>query len=428
MFNSSKPEKVETQVRLCKARLGLQKNKRTLATKQMRKEIADLLRNGKQEYARIRVEGVIRENLLMQAYEILGLYLELVAVRSQLIYKTKEIPRDMVEAISSIIYAAQRISDVPELATLRALFTSKYSKEYAAEASSDVTCSKWQVNTNLIRCLLVEPPQPEEKLQMLSEIAQEHGVEWDLSAAARELLPPGTMPNGLVLPVGASTSGSASGGGGGGGGLAQRYGSAGASAVGAPAYGMEGITLPPPTDVPPPQFPPGGFAGIDPQQAAAAAAQAAAHAQAMADWANQMAKQYSAVNSGAAGGGQAQSVVPPPQGWLAGGLSTDMQPPISIPAPVPRTNEEIQKAYDAAVGPPTKGAVPAPSAPSHSPPSGQLPSVPPPRAPVNLPSAPDRDADPAMPQLPRPPKGFGPAEPEDEYDELSRRLEQLKRN
>ncbi len=29
-----------------------------------------------------------------------------------------------------------------------------------------------QVNQNLIRCLTVEPPQPEEKLAMLSEIAQ----------------------------------------------------------------------------------------------------------------------------------------------------------------------------------------------------------------------------------------------------------------
>lgn len=37
-----------------------------LQIKQMRKEVADLLRTGKQEYARIRVEGVIRENLLMQ--------------------------------------------------------------------------------------------------------------------------------------------------------------------------------------------------------------------------------------------------------------------------------------------------------------------------------------------------------------------------
>jgi hypothetical protein len=44
---------------------------------------------------------------------------------------------------------------VPELTSLRNLFASKYSKEYAAEAASDVGCSKWQVNVNLIRCLLV---------------------------------------------------------------------------------------------------------------------------------------------------------------------------------------------------------------------------------------------------------------------------------
>lgn len=33
----------------------------------MRKEVADLLRINKQESARIRVEGVIRENLMLQA-------------------------------------------------------------------------------------------------------------------------------------------------------------------------------------------------------------------------------------------------------------------------------------------------------------------------------------------------------------------------
>lgn len=55
--------------------------------------MAEQLRSGKHEYARIRVEGVIREGLLMQAYEILELYLELLTVRTQLMSKTKEIPR-----------------------------------------------------------------------------------------------------------------------------------------------------------------------------------------------------------------------------------------------------------------------------------------------------------------------------------------------
>ncbi len=37
----------------------------------------------------------------------------------------------------------------------------------------------------------MEPPQPEDKLAALSDIAQEAGVEWDVAAAARELLPAG---------------------------------------------------------------------------------------------------------------------------------------------------------------------------------------------------------------------------------------------
>ncbi len=47
------------------------RNKHQLALKQMRKEVAELLRTGKQGSARIRVEGVIRETLALQAYEVI---------------------------------------------------------------------------------------------------------------------------------------------------------------------------------------------------------------------------------------------------------------------------------------------------------------------------------------------------------------------
>ena len=39
------------------------------------------------------------------------------------------------------------------------------------------------------RCLAVDAPSPEEKLSWLSDIAQEHTVEWDAHAAALEMLP-----------------------------------------------------------------------------------------------------------------------------------------------------------------------------------------------------------------------------------------------
>ncbi len=40
-----------------------------------------------------------------------------------------------------------------------------------------------------MRCLTVEPPNNDDKLAMLSEIAQQHGVEVDLERMRRELLP-----------------------------------------------------------------------------------------------------------------------------------------------------------------------------------------------------------------------------------------------
>ncbi len=50
--------------------------------------------------------------MLMQAFEILQLYLELLSIRMALIDKTRDIPPDMIEAISSLIYASQRTSEL----------------------------------------------------------------------------------------------------------------------------------------------------------------------------------------------------------------------------------------------------------------------------------------------------------------------------
>ena len=76
---------------------------------QLRREVAELLRNNKQEHARIRVEAVLREVNLLKAYDILELFTEMLAVRVQMIEKSKDTPLDMLEALSSIVYASQRI-------------------------------------------------------------------------------------------------------------------------------------------------------------------------------------------------------------------------------------------------------------------------------------------------------------------------------
>lgn len=56
-----------------------------------------------------------------------------------------------LQAVSSLIYAAARVTDLQELGAIKSLLAAKFGKEYAAEAASDHLCRKWHVNDNLIR-------------------------------------------------------------------------------------------------------------------------------------------------------------------------------------------------------------------------------------------------------------------------------------
>ncbi|CAI0451091.1 unnamed protein product [Linum tenue] len=48
---------------------------------------------------------------------------------------SKECPEELKEAISSLIFAAARCGDLPELQEMKRLFTSRYGKEFTARAT-----------------------------------------------------------------------------------------------------------------------------------------------------------------------------------------------------------------------------------------------------------------------------------------------------
>lgn len=192
----------------------------------MRREIAGLLREGKDEHAWIRVEAVHREQNLTAGYEILELYLELVAVRAQLLEKAKEPPRDMVEALTSLMYAAPRVADLPELFDVRKIIATKFGKDLGVEGANATEPSTWevlndislkglphslyicsslmqcqlydvqklmdhcsmQVNVNLRRYLAVDAPESETKLILLSKIAKEQGVDFNAEEYGRMII------------------------------------------------------------------------------------------------------------------------------------------------------------------------------------------------------------------------------------------------
>ncbi|KAK4430353.1 ist1 [Sesamum alatum] len=194
------PSKCKTMAKMAVARVKLLRNKREVVIKQMRRDIAMLIESGQDATARIRVEHVIREQNIMAANELIELFCELVVARLSIIAKQRECPADLKEGIASLIFAAPRCSDIPELLSIRDVFQKKYGKDFVS-AATDLRPNAG-VNRMLIEKLSVKTPSGEIKLEVLKEIAKEYQVEWDTTESEAELLKPPEEriegPNGFV--------------------------------------------------------------------------------------------------------------------------------------------------------------------------------------------------------------------------------------
>ncbi|XP_022894620.1 uncharacterized protein LOC111408975 [Olea europaea var. sylvestris] len=128
----------------------------------------------------------------MAANEFIELFCELVVTRLSVIAKQRECPADLKEGISSLIFAAPRCSDIPELLAIRDVFEKKYGKDFVSTAT-DLRPNAG-VNRTLIEKLSIRSPTGETKLKVLKEIAKEYQANWDTTESETELLKPPEKP------------------------------------------------------------------------------------------------------------------------------------------------------------------------------------------------------------------------------------------
>ncbi|KAK3004381.1 hypothetical protein RJ639_019217 [Escallonia herrerae] len=176
--------KCKTCLNLVISRIKLLQNKRDVQLKLMRKEIAQFLLAGQEAIARIRVEHVIREQNIWAAYEILEMFCQFVLARVPILESQRDCPLELREAVASIIFAAPRCSDLPDMLQIRNLFAAKYGKEFISAASE--LRPDTSVNRTIIEKLSVSMPPAEVKLKVLKDIAREFNVEWDSSNTEAE--------------------------------------------------------------------------------------------------------------------------------------------------------------------------------------------------------------------------------------------------
>lgn len=160
-------------------RLETIRKKRNAVQKFLKKDIADLLRNTLDYNAYGRAEGLFVEQNMSACYELIAMFVGCISGHVRDICKLKDCPDECKEAIPSLIYAAARFSDLPELRDLRTLFTEKFGNSLEPYISKE-----------FIERLRQNPPSKEMKIQLLHELAQEFSIEWDRKALEQRLYSP----------------------------------------------------------------------------------------------------------------------------------------------------------------------------------------------------------------------------------------------
>ncbi|KAJ3551433.1 hypothetical protein NP233_g13082 [Leucocoprinus birnbaumii] len=174
-MNTWNSPKAKVQLRLSIQRLRTLQQKKEAQAKASRRDIATLLERGKVETARIKVEGLINEDIHVELLELLELYCELLTSRFTILEQnTREPDPAISEGVCSIIYAAPR-TELKELHILRDLLMHKYGREFTSGVMENRNNC---VTDRALRKLVVNQPPTELVDGYLREIARGYGIAW----------------------------------------------------------------------------------------------------------------------------------------------------------------------------------------------------------------------------------------------------------
>jgi vacuolar protein sorting-associated protein IST1 len=203
IFGGYSETKVKPMLKMAVSRFNMASNKKTALMKQQMREISKLLKENKEEKARIRAEALIRDDGTIEAYEILQLTCELLFERIKLITVSKDVPDDLKSSISTLIWASNRV-DIKELIDIRKQFKSKYGKQFDMDAFEN---RGGICNERVVAKLAVTPPTAFLVQTYLEKIADEFDVDWKPAnkLTAEQMSEPMAAPVGYSVQVAPGT-------------------------------------------------------------------------------------------------------------------------------------------------------------------------------------------------------------------------------
>ncbi|XP_021674391.2 uncharacterized protein LOC110660280 isoform X1 [Hevea brasiliensis] len=171
--------KCKSQMKMTKARLEMLKKKKSSVAKFLKDDMADLLRSGLDYNAYCRAEGLLVEQKMLACFNFVEQFCGCISSNLSAMNKQRECPEECREAVQSLIYAAARIAEFPELRDLRTLLTERYGSHLESF-----------INKQFVETLTPTPTTKEMKLLLMHEIAEEFNIEWNSKSLEQKIFKP----------------------------------------------------------------------------------------------------------------------------------------------------------------------------------------------------------------------------------------------
>ncbi|KAG8074845.1 hypothetical protein GUJ93_ZPchr0006g40722 [Zizania palustris] len=171
LLNSKFYNKCKHAFKCIRMRLVPIRRKRQAIIRFLKKDIADLLTNGLDTHAFGRMDGLIIEMNHASCYDMIEQFCQYIGKQLNSLQKQRDCPQETMEAVSTLIFAAARFPDLPELCDLRHTFTERYGNFLEPFVSLEfVQKLDNKLFTN------------EEKLQAMQCVSEEFLVDFDTKA------------------------------------------------------------------------------------------------------------------------------------------------------------------------------------------------------------------------------------------------------
>ncbi|KAK3199103.1 hypothetical protein Dsin_022518 [Dipteronia sinensis] len=154
-------------------------------------DIAQLLQNDQLQKALDRVKQFYKDKCLLAAYDQMEQFCGCIATNLPLFISKQStlevLPDDVSEAVSSLVFAASRCGELPELNLIRNLFRKRFGCKF--EVANVELFKQNLVNSKMKQNLCIGSIPDDVKLKLIKVIAEEHNLQLGFQEFEQEISP-----------------------------------------------------------------------------------------------------------------------------------------------------------------------------------------------------------------------------------------------